>query len=212
MLTDEKACSDTGLPQLCYSLTRGAVVCASKWLAGPTKPIQTVSHTTLDFKFYVWMILVFKQSDAYIISVWLNLPDRCKKGQLMIFFKADDLRSRVLTELSQATGLDAMASRVKCPAEFMSHWYGISFTGYVFECYCFSYHYGQTPPYFVILVNDNNNDDDYDYDNKNNNNDKFDIWREASMVRSSGIYFLSIKGLNSKPILVFSQMLLISSM
>ena len=51
----------------------------------------------------------------------------------------------------------------------MSHWYGILFTGYVFECHCLSYHYGQTPPYFVILGN--NNDDDYDNDNKNENND-----------------------------------------
>ena len=39
-----------------------------------------------------------------------------------------------------------------------------------------------------------------------------DIWCEASMVRSSGIYFLSIEGLSSKPILVFSQMLLILSL
>ena len=52
----------------------------------------------------------------------------------------------------------------------MSHWYGILFTGYVFECHCLSYHYGQTPPYFVILDN-NNDDDDDDNDNKNNNND-----------------------------------------
>ena len=42
----------------------------------------------------------------------------------------------------QATGLDARTSRVKCPAQFMSHRYGISFTEYVFECHCLSYHYG----------------------------------------------------------------------
>ena len=50
----------------------------------------------------------------------------------------------------------------------MSHWYGILFTGYVFECHCLSYDNGQTPPYFVI-PDDNNYDDDND--NKNNNND-----------------------------------------
>ena len=40
---------------------------------------------------------------------------------------------------------------------------------------------------------------------------KFDIWCEASLVRSSGSLFSSIKGLNCKPILVFSQMLSILS-
>ena len=32
------------------------------------------------------------------------------------------------TQYGQATGLDARASRVKWPAQFMSHWYGILFT------------------------------------------------------------------------------------
>ena len=53
----------------------------------------------------------------------------------------------------------------------MSHWYGILFTGYVFECHCLSYHYVQTLPYFVILDNNNDDDDDYDNDNEINNDD-----------------------------------------
>ena len=58
----------------------------------------------------------------------------------------------------------------------MSHWYGISFTEYVFECTCLSYDYGQIPPYFVKLDNnndndnDNNDDDNNDDDNNYNNN------------------------------------------
>ena len=34
---------------------------------------------------------------------------------------------RAAPQLRQATGLDARASRVKWPAQFMSHWYGILF-------------------------------------------------------------------------------------
>ena len=61
----------------------------------------------------------------------------------------------------------------------MSHWYGISFAEYVFECHCLSYNNGQIPSYFVTLENDNdddndnndsdNNDDDNNDDNDNNN-------------------------------------------
>ena len=78
---------------------------------------------------------------------------------------------------TQATGLDARVSRVKWPAQFTSHWYGISFTEYVFECHCLSYNYGQIPPHFVILDNNNeddnddNNDDGINDDNDSNNND-----------------------------------------
>ena len=58
-------------------------------------------------------------------------------------------------------------------AVYMLHWYGISYTEYVFECHCLLYDYGQIPPYFVIL--DNNNDDDNDNNDKNDdNNDKND--------------------------------------
>ena len=67
--------------------------------------------------------------------------------------------NRIGAHVKQAMGLDARASRVKWPAQFMSHWHGISFTEYVFECHCLSYSYGQIPPYFVIL--DNNNNDGY---------------------------------------------------
>ena len=101
----------------------------------------------------------------------------------------------------QAMDLDARASRVKWPAQFMWHWYGISFTEYVFECRCLSYNYSQIPPYVGILDNNNgdddnndindddndnndnnndnsnnnhNNNDDYDYDNKNNKNNDND--------------------------------------
>ena len=72
------------------------------------------------------------------------------------------------TSRAQATGLGARASRVKWPVQFMLHWYGISFTEYVFECHCFSYNYGQIPPYFVIL--DNNDDDNDNYNNDNDDN------------------------------------------
>ena len=34
----------------------------------------------------------------------------------------------IALQYEQATGLDARASRVKWPAQFMSHWYGILFT------------------------------------------------------------------------------------
>ena len=85
----------------------------------------------------------------------------------------------------------------KCPAQSMSHCYGISFIEYVFECHYLSYHYGLIRPYFVILrpqtliikyasnYNDNNNDDDDDDvddhddndndddDDNNNNNDNY---------------------------------------
>ena len=47
----------------------------------------------------------------------------------------------------------------------MSHWYGISFTEYVFECHYLSYNFGQIQPYFVIL------DDNYEDDNVDDNND-----------------------------------------
>ena len=53
----------------------------------------------------------------------------------------------------------------------MSHWYGISFTEYVFECHCLSYNYGQIPPYFVILYNNNDDDNNDDDNNDNNDND-----------------------------------------
>ena len=56
-----------------------------------------------------------------------------------------------MVKLFFATGLDASASRVKCPAQSMSHCYGISFIEYVFECHYLSYHYGQISPYFFIL-------------------------------------------------------------
>ena len=72
----------------------------------------------------------------------------------------------------QATGLDARASRVKWPAQFMSHCYGISFTEYVFECHCLSYNYGQIPSYFVILKNNNDNDNNDDDNNDDDNNDR----------------------------------------
>ena len=36
--------------------------------------------------------------------------------------------SKITLQYLQATGLDARASRVKWPAQFMSHWYGILFT------------------------------------------------------------------------------------
>ena len=54
----------------------------------------------------------------------------------------------------------------------MWHWYGISFTAYVFECHCLSYNYDQILPYFVIL--DNNNDDDNDNNNDDDDNDNND--------------------------------------
>ena len=39
----------------------------------------------------------------------------------------------------------------KCPAQFMSHCYGISFVEYVFESHYLPHHYGQSSPYCVIL-------------------------------------------------------------
>ena len=39
----------------------------------------------------------------------------------------------------------------KCPAQFMSHCYGISFVEYVFESHYLPHHYGQISPYCVIL-------------------------------------------------------------
>ena len=56
----------------------------------------------------------------------------------------------------------------------MSHWYGISFIEYVFECHCLSYNYGQIPRYCVTLNNDDDDDDDDDDDIDNNNNDNND--------------------------------------
>ena len=78
-----------------------------------------------------------------------------------IFFITSNAWLKIKYIHAQATGLDARA-------QFVSHWYGILFTEYtyIFECHCLSYHYGQIPPYFVIL--DNNNDYD-DNDNNNNN-------------------------------------------
>ena len=72
----------------------------------------------------------------------------------------------------QATGLDARALRAKWPAQFLSHWYGISYTEYVFECHCLLYNYSQIPPYFVIL--DSDKDDDNDNNNDNNDDDSND--------------------------------------
>ena len=39
----------------------------------------------------------------------------------------------------------------KCPAQFTSHCYGISFVEYVFESHYLPHHYGQSSPYCVIL-------------------------------------------------------------
>ena len=53
----------------------------------------------------------------------------------------------------------------------MSHWYGILIIEYVFNYHCLSYHYGQIPPYFVILDNNNDGGDDDDDDDDDDDND-----------------------------------------
>ena len=82
----------------------------------------------------------------------------------------------------------------------MSHWYGISYTEYVFECHCLLYNYGQIPPYFVILDNNNNNNYDYDYDNKNNNDNDYSHNNDANNDNNENNYDKS--GSDSMPVTV----------
>ena len=122
---------------------------------------------------------------AYIILViskeavgWLKT---CLAGQVMLWVSFTHCRWFVVfcklpSHLTTSNGSWRQGIKGKCPAQFISHCYGISFIEYVFESHYLSHHYDQISPYCVILgprtlmIKYAKTNDDNNYDNNNNDN------------------------------------------